>query len=397
MDKRVHGIVAPAANALRLRHVDALRAIAALLVVWLHVTQNYVQLDPGNRFGGRYLFSIAQDFDFGRIGVVLFFLVSGYVIPFSIPRGRDAAIGQFLIKRFFRIYPAYWLSVPLGAWAVYWMWGRPFGVRDFVVNLTLMQDMFGIQPAQGVYWTLLVELGFYLLCVLLYLANSLYDPIRIGVLASILALTHSAAALVIWLGLPLIGQPLAFWCLHLSLMLCGTLYRHCTLAPLRAGAMSRAILFGLLLYYLVVFPAGAVWARGLLHNYVVSVALGLLLFVVGISVLRIQTRLTDRLGAISYSIYLFHLVVYYPIFWWLSRQPVDSVWREQRLGVYLIANAALTIALAWVIHRLVEQPGIRFGHRCAQRWARARSRPKAPSLAVAASRIGDRGVATPPA
>ena len=139
----------------RLRHIDALRAVAALLVLWRHVADAYVGLGAG--VGGRWLMSIADSIDVGRIGVVAFFLISGYVIPFSIHPERSAPIGTFLIKRFFRIFPAYWLSIPLGAFATCWLWGRPFGVREFLVNLTLLQDFFGVTPAEGLYWTLLVE------------------------------------------------------------------------------------------------------------------------------------------------------------------------------------------------------------------------------------------------
>lgn len=364
----------------RLRYIDALRGIAALLVVWLHVVQSYVNLGPKSEMGGHYLYTLAQNFDVGRVGVILFFLVSGYVIPFSIPRHRASPIGQFLIRRFFRIYPAYWLSVPLGAGVVYWLWGQPFSLREILVNLTLLQDVFGVRAAQGVYWTLLVELGFYALCSVLFFANSLYNPMRIGVLAMVLGFVHSLSVFLIWLGIPLIGETPTFWCLHLSLMLCGTLYRHCTLQPAGVRSGARLVLLGLLIYYLVVFPAGAIWATGFFRNYVVSDAFGVLLFILGTTVIRIETRATDRLGAISYSIYLFHLVVYYPIFRWLTLQPADSPLRSQHLGVYLLGNIMLTIVLASVVHRFVEQPSIRFGHRCAQRWARGRLPAQSPAF-----------------
>jgi peptidoglycan/LPS O-acetylase OafA/YrhL len=374
----------------RLRYIDSLRAIAALLVVWLHVTQSYVKLDGEAVIGGHWLYDIAQNLDVGRVGIVAFFLISGFVIPFSIHPDRTAPVGSFLIKRVFRIYPAYWLSIPLGALATCWLWGQPFGMRDFLVNLTLLQDIVGAPAAQGVYWTLLVELGFYLLCVVLFLTRSLYNPVRIGLLAMFLAFVHSLSILLIWLGTPVMGLTPAFWCLHLSLMLCGTLYRLCMAESGTTDlANARKILCGLLIYYLVVFPVGAGWAHGFLRNYVVSDGLGLLFFIAGTSVARIETRITDWLGAISYSIYLFHLVVYYPIFWWLEQQPAGSWWRTQHLGVYLLVNAGLTIALAALVYRFVEKPCIRLGHRYADQWARraARRRIGAETPAAASAAV----------
>lgn len=350
----------------RLRHIDALRAIAALLVVCLHVTQSYAGIGAAGQTPGRWMADLAQGFDIGRIGVVLFFLISGYVIPSSIHPDRPAPYATFVIRRFCRIYPAYWLSIPFCAFATWWLWGLPFTTGDFLVNLTLLQDVFGFRPASGVYWTLLVELVFYLLCIVLSITGSLGAPLRIALLAGVLAVAHASGAFALWLGLPL-SRPLAFLPLHLSLMLCGTLLR------LRADgselpARRRWLLPALLVFYLVLFPFAAAWVRGPVNNYAVSTALGLLLFLVGSQLPRIGTRWLAWLGGISYSIYLFHVPAYMPLYWWLVHRPADSWWRAQHMGAYLATSIVLTVAVAACVHRLVEQPGIRHGQALAVRW-----------------------------
>jgi peptidoglycan/LPS O-acetylase OafA/YrhL len=374
-----HTLSSLARDSGRLRSIDGLRAIAALLVIWLHVAQVYRTVGGAMPVGESWLYTIARDVGFGRVGVVVFFLVSGFVIPSGLRHGEPAPIRAFLLKRVWRIYPAYWLSVPLGAFATCWLWGRPFGARDLVINLTLLQDIVGAPSAIGVYWTLLVELVFYALCVVLFLRKSLHDPLRIGVLALVLGIAHAACVFGIWLGLPLSRMPV-FLLLHLSLMLCGTLYRQCRLAP--AGAPQRRLWFALLVFHLLVFPVAAAWALGLARNYVVADALGIGVFLLGTSWLRIETRLTDWLGRISYSLYLFHAVVFYPLFWWLLHQPVGSWSRSQPLGAYMAVSAVLTIAVAACVYRWVEAPGIRFGRACAQR-VRQRA-----SLAAGAERSG---------
>src|SRR5690242_13049795 len=191
--------VIPAQDGVRLRYIDALRGIAALLVLWLHVANSYHTLSPETAAHGRWLNDVISEIDIGRIGVVVFFLISGFVIPFSIKPASAAPIAGFVIRRVFRIYPAYWLSVPLAAYVFFWSAGRPFGIGEFVVNLTLLQDIFGVQPAEGVYWTLLVELGFYALCIILLLTRSLFSARRIALLSAALALVHFFGMFMLWL------------------------------------------------------------------------------------------------------------------------------------------------------------------------------------------------------
>ena len=362
------------AKGTRLRRIDALRGIAALLVVWLHVAEIYAGLGP---IDGKWLHEWARSVDVGRIGVVAFFLVSGFVVPFSIRRDRPGPIGSFLVKRAFRIFPAYWLSIPLGALTGWWIWGREFSGRDFLLNFTMLHDVFGARPAEGLYWTLLVELVFYALCVVLLLANSLHRMRRVWCVAALFTLVYSLSMLLRWAGLPTLDSPAAFWFLNLSVMLCGTLYRTCVFD--RAAAGDRWLQLGvasLFAFHLLALPLGSTWAVGFERNATIPYALGMLLFVLGVSVVPLATRATDWLGRISYSIYLFHPIVFLTLLWWLQRQPDASWWRSWHLGTYLLVNIGLTLVVADLVYRCVERPGIALGRRVAARWqARAGARP----------------------
>ncbi len=92
----------------RYAHIDALRAVHVLLVIWMHTSEVFVPVALPSLQGR--LHDVAYSFDFGRIGVVVFFIISGFVIPASLrgPRGEDCR--QFLIRRLFRLYPLCWLS-----------------------------------------------------------------------------------------------------------------------------------------------------------------------------------------------------------------------------------------------------------------------------------------------
>ena len=376
-----HGAARPEPGSDRLRYIDALRGIAALLVLWLHVANSFRAVSPQTASNVRWLNDFITEIDIGRLGVVVFFLISGFVIPFSIRSGSGAPIGSFVIRRALRIYPAYWLSVPLAAWVFFWYVGAPFSGRELFANFTLLQSLFGVRHAEGVYWTLVVEIAFYALCIGLLLMRSLYSARRIAILCAALASMHVFAAFMLWLEHPVMDVAAWFWPLNLSVMLWGALYRMESTSNDRfASAMLRL----LAAFYVLVLPIGAALATHALQSYTISYALAVVVFVLGTRVVRIETRLTDWLGRISYSIYLFHPIVFQPIYLWLMLQPVDSSWRTQHLAVYLVANLVLTLIAASLVFRFVEQPAIRLGHRLATRYEQNASR-KRPDIVAAAS------------
>ena len=387
MREHVHTEPAPSVAAgSRLRYIDALRGIAALLVQWLHVANSYRALSHETAAHVRWLNDFVSEIDIGRIGVVVFFLISGFVIPFSIRRDSAAPVLGFAVRRLFRIYPAYWLSVPLAAFVFYWLVGQPFTAAELAANLTLTQDIFGLRPAEGVYWTLTVELAFYALCVALLLCRSLFSARRIALLSVALAAAHTFAMFMRWLGTPVISVGASFWLLNLSVMLCGALFRlvRSDSAPDRLAGLA---LRGLAIFYVAVLPAVVVLAIHKPFNYAVPYAIAFAVFIAGTTVLRIETRLTDWLGRISYSIYLFHPIVFQPVYLWLMRQPAESAWRTQHLAVYLLANLVLTLIAAVLVFRFVEQPGIRLGRRLAARFEQRRATATASSSADARAPI----------
>ncbi|WP_448131354.1 acyltransferase family protein [Stutzerimonas chloritidismutans] len=109
-------------TASRYAHIDAMRAIAVLLVIWMHTSEVFVPIVAPSVQDR--LYEVAHSFDFGRIGVVVFFIISGFVIPASLRGPRAVGCYQFLIRRLFRLYPLYWLSIPFGLLTTWWLWGK---------------------------------------------------------------------------------------------------------------------------------------------------------------------------------------------------------------------------------------------------------------------------------
>ncbi len=147
--------------------VHALRGLSAFLVLLHHEFSR--NTDYWN-FSTSFI-------DLGRVGVVSFFLISGFVIRGSIGKRN---ISSFLFLRFFRLFPIYWLALMTYLVACNFASESAkdqasiasdsafnVNVRDFVLNLTMFQEILGLKSMLPPAWTLSIELMFYLsVCIL---------------------------------------------------------------------------------------------------------------------------------------------------------------------------------------------------------------------------------------
>ena len=148
----------------RLKELDALRGIAAISVMLFHYTSIYPDFFPERR-------SIGVRFDAGGYGVFLFFGISGFVISRTLE--NTVGIADFTIKRVARLFPAYWAAVLITTLVVQWS-GTERLQAEFetvMINLTMLQGFFFVPSVDGVYWTLTVELAFYICAALAWMAR----------------------------------------------------------------------------------------------------------------------------------------------------------------------------------------------------------------------------------
>src|SRR5689334_6048092 len=151
----------------RVNEIDLLRFLAALSVVLFHYSFRGYAADDMSIMPYPLLAPAAK---YGYLGVDLFFLISRFVIVMSASGG---GVRRFVVSRAARLYPAFWacctvtflLSVAIG--------GSRYSasVGQYLVNLTMLSSFFGVASLDGVYWSLFVELKFYILVAILCLYN----------------------------------------------------------------------------------------------------------------------------------------------------------------------------------------------------------------------------------
>src|ERR1022692_2357744 len=103
----------------RFRVLDALRGLAALVVVVHHVM---LSLPDGIR-GQLGFIEVASGMG-GRFAVMLFFVLSGFVLALPYFAGTSLPYGRYIVRRFCRLYLPFAFAVLIAA-LLCWLLGGP--------------------------------------------------------------------------------------------------------------------------------------------------------------------------------------------------------------------------------------------------------------------------------
>jgi peptidoglycan/LPS O-acetylase OafA/YrhL len=156
----------------RLDILDYARFIAVLFVISFHYTFNGIA--NGKVTSITHIPFIIEYSKYGYLGVELFFLISGYVIFYS---AKNRTASQFATARALRLYPSYWFAIIFTSTFAYFWGGNLMSVNlsEIFVNFTMFQSYLGYANVDGVYWTLVFEVQFYLaVFVLLFIGVQKY-------------------------------------------------------------------------------------------------------------------------------------------------------------------------------------------------------------------------------
>tara|TARA_B110000211_G_C14093037_1_gene560509 strand:- start:7493 stop:8608 length:1116 start_codon:yes stop_codon:yes gene_type:complete len=144
----------------RFEALDYARFFCALSVVFFHYTFNGIV--NGKIETITALPPISSITQYGYLGVEFFFMVSGYVIFIS---ATNRSASKFAVSRAVRLFPSYWFAVLFTAVFALWLGGNSkmsVTIPQVIANLTMIQQAFGFEHVDSVYWTLMYELMFYM-------------------------------------------------------------------------------------------------------------------------------------------------------------------------------------------------------------------------------------------
>jgi len=318
--------------------IELLRGIAALGVVCFHFANSTLPTIKPNPLG--------SFFEWAKLGIPMFFIISGYVIPLSMFKSGYtlADAGRFFTKRMARMIPPAWVAMLLmmGVYFVgYYINGRPIenmawpgtDFKSLFANFFFSYELMNVEKYIEAYWTLEVEFQYYILIPFLY-PLIMYFVKKPVALSFILLLMLSS-----------------YWLYNDTFM------------------FFRDNSFFVLGFILFLYKAGQINRNYFLYaSFVATVfcfiqqgvygAAGAVMAILTINYVKLHNPVTSFLGMISFSLYITHKVSGVVAEFFLRNlsgmSPSDPV-KVLMFFVYL----AVSITFAYVFYKLVEAPSLK--------------------------------------
>lgn len=328
---------------------NQLRGIAALLVVISHLAFGYWrrQAELSVTYGAPVQpeiqplpidIEIFHTFNLGVIGVAIFFLISGFVIPFS-TLSTDR-IG-FIISRAFRIYPTYWIcliyTIALAsASAGFWGVALKYSAEDVVATSALIGRLIHSPPVDLVSWSLEIEVKFYILVFFAYRIFTCKSTIPI-----------LALSILIYFFCIFFNNPFSQDMMMIVFMLCGSLFN----LHIQKRISTLNLIFSLAICLTIFFFGWnhTPYATGLTTtgmNYAVSFAFFAVCY--GLREKFNNNKLIDFFADISYPLYLVHAVGGFVIIHILTSNGFNNL-------ISILTSFFISVTVATLIHNTIEK------------------------------------------
>jgi peptidoglycan/LPS O-acetylase OafA/YrhL len=320
------------ASNVRLQELDALRGIAALSVLLFHYADRF---DQAYHHRGYFPYT----FDIGKYGVQLFFVISGFVIFWTLERTRRSS--DFVVSRFSRLFPAYWasLAITFVLVAIAGLPGQSVTWHAALMNLTMFPDFLRAPLVDGSYWTLQVELFFYAQMLLWYAVGAL-KGVRWIVCGWLLLAGAYAIA-------DLLGTAWSYTARELLDLRYISYFATGILMYRLRGRATEFADVALLAGALVVTTLTWGWEEGL----ALAVCVGVFALLNAGRLAMLGRSWLLFLGSISYTLYLVHQEIGYILiahFEQIGLHPMPSI----------LLVTVMMVVLAWLVSRLVERPAM---------------------------------------
>ncbi len=329
----------------RIIELDYIRGISCIMVMLYHYTTRYCQSISDLNF--------PFQFSWGYMAVASFFVLSGFLIMYN--SKSDTKFISYIKKKVIRLYPVYWVCMIFTAViCLLFLSSRAVSFKEFIINLTMLNELLKVKSVDGAYWTLLRELIFYVLIGIglkLNLKNKLQyiSTIWLIVLFSLYLISLNYDSIIIT-GLEYI-----------------VIYKY-----------GQHFIAGMMIYYILkakelknyIVPATNIimcavynyFALGFYYTVFFVVLVGLVtLFVMNVRFklwsvdnrVKVALRPISFLASISYTVYLIHQNFGYALINIFEKIGITN-------ELIILVPVILSIFIGWLLNKYVEKPSTKF-------------------------------------
>jgi peptidoglycan/LPS O-acetylase OafA/YrhL len=330
--------------------VDSLRGVAALWVVVYHA------------FAAGHLNCLQERlpewisygmFGAGNFGVAIFFVISGFVMAHSTCELRPSAINaaRFMFRRSIRLDPPYWLSIifvltmaALSASIKQETFRAPT-TSEFLAHLVYLQGLLRMEQINDVYWTLCYEIQFYLAFILL-----IYVSHRLLGRCSLEIFSVSLLAGLLWPAGIIVQPPVSglFINLWYAFAIGVFAYHARTDASWRGCFLLGALILGWI-----------AWERR--DSFAATTAITACVVFIGADKSWLDFRVLQKLGLISYSLYLIHNPITGASFFLLRKLGFGTSSVLDVINLLLVLGVCLLASIAFYF--CFERPSVKIARR----------------------------------
>lgn len=308
----------------KLNSLDGLRGFAVLFVFLSHTSNIGIYLLPGANFSG-----------IGTNGVILFFILSSFLLTYPFLIKKEGAISHkyllnYFTRRFFRIFPLYFIYLLLALlsttlFASFTNYNKPVGI-PFTLNLTEFIQHLLLQQGKSITWSIMVEFRYYFIIPFLgILFSTLFKNRLLPCLLTVI--TISTISQYIWSDIDRIEKGLRLGS-YLPVFLMGSLLAviHHNWTKLNDNVKANMVkvieITGIISLVIVIALTPSLISNLLGYNITAKeihkhyILVGILWCIIifssihGKGVLRrfFESTILRYFGFISFSLYLFHII-----------------------------------------------------------------------------------------
>ncbi|ATL41824.1 hypothetical protein CQS02_00160 [Elizabethkingia miricola] len=350
-------------------NLNGLRFIAATIVIIHHIEQ------IRNIFGIHNYWNNSFVHEIGKLGVILFFSLSGFLITYLLLNERDVNgsinIKNFYLRRIFRIWPLYYLIVILAFFilpnfSIFYFPDKTisytnFPIKEFIGYIVMLPNLvlshFPVIPYASQAWSIGTEEQFYLIWPLIFMFFIRKEFVTMLILIFVYIFTKKILSEYTPSPTVFNINILSFWnTFNIDCMAIGGLFAYVQYYKIKFFTFLVNDYLFILTFFISIFLISIGKNFGLFNYEIYSILFSIIILNLacnnGISNI-LEYKPIEYLGSISYGLYMYHVIIIVPVIYFTKKYNIYNSF------IIYVLVFGFTICISHLSYKYYEAPFLR--------------------------------------